>query len=163
MNSKKIEEQRFEFALKINGHIICQRYFHINNFNEDSIYSTEIKSLMDNLVGVNLKSGTSLGIIPTHLKKKSMEFLWGNFDPYFEQTQEMVNVGRNNYDKEDVFDFEIKVDKKVVAESRVPGNIFPHKVRYQVDIKEIIPVITSEIRYYLSLKNYTHEFAGMAL
>ena len=39
--SREIRKERFEFELTINGNIICQRYFKINNFNERSVYSTE--------------------------------------------------------------------------------------------------------------------------
>jgi hypothetical protein len=51
--SKKVEEQRFEFSLFINNHIICQRYFNVRDYNEDSIKSLEMKELIDNIVGVN--------------------------------------------------------------------------------------------------------------
>lgn len=161
--NKKIEEQRFEFVLQINGNIICQRYFHIKDYNPEVIYSTELKTLMDNLAGMNLRTTSGLGIIPTQLKNKSVDNLWSSYNPYHEQTAEGVNLGKNNFDKEDVFDLQIKVDKEIIAQSRFTGNYFPQKVRYQVDIKDIIPVITSEIRYYLSLKNYTHEFLGAQL
>ena len=39
--TREIRKERFEFELTVNGNIICQRYFRINNFNERSIYSTE--------------------------------------------------------------------------------------------------------------------------
>ena len=60
-----------------------------------------------------------------------------------------------NSDKIDDFQFEIKVDKKTVIKGGFSGNLFPPKVRYAVDIKEIIPSIMTEIRYFLSKENYT--------
>lgn len=150
--AKKIEEQRFEFSLYINDHIICQRYFNIRDYNEDSINSLEMKELIDNIAGLNNDSIGSLGIIPNHLKNKAVDYLWTNYNPYYSQTEEVI---KTTTDKIDNFQFEIKVDKVVVAKTQFSGNLFPPKVRYAVDIKEIIPSIMSEIRHFLSQKNYT--------
>lgn len=149
---KKIEEQRFEFILYINNHIICQRYFNIKDFNEESIKSMEMKELMDALCGMNNGQFGEMGIVPNFLKAKSRDYLWGNYNPY--STNQDLNP-RNIFEKIDDFQFEIKVDKKTVGKSMFSGNYFPPKVRYAVDIKEIIPTIMNEIRYFLSLKNYT--------
>jgi hypothetical protein len=115
---------------------------------------------MDNIAGVNNGEYGGMGIIPKHLKKLSIDHLWSQYNPYI--PQEFVGV-KNNFDKEDIFTFEIKVDKEPVAKSSFSGNLFPTKVRYQVDIKEIIPSIISEIRYFFSLKKYTHEYADYQL
>lgn len=74
--TKKVEEQRFEFILYINDHIICQRYFNIRDYNENSVKSLEIKELMDNIVGMNNGDFGYLGIIPKYLKDKSVDYLW---------------------------------------------------------------------------------------
>jgi len=73
---KKMEEQRFEFILYINNHIICQRFFHIRDFNEASPKSLEIKHLMDSICGTNINEFGQMGIIPNHLKKKSVDYVW---------------------------------------------------------------------------------------
>lgn len=156
--TKKIEEQRFEFVLYINKHIICQRYFSIRDYNERSVRSLDIKELMDRIVGVN--NVGQMGIIPNHLKNKSEDYLWKFFNPY--QIQSVV-VGKNNYDKEDTFDFEIRADKSIIAQSTFSGNLFPPQVRYQVDIKELIPSIISEIKDTLSRKKLVNEYADISL
>jgi len=148
---RRAEEQRFEFSLFINDHIICQRFFNIRDYNEDSIKSLDMKELVDNIVGVNNGDFGKLGIIPNHLKNKSIDYLWNNYNPYIVQTED---TSKQNYDKVDNFQFEIRVDKKIVGKGGFSGNLFPPKVRYAVDIKAIIPSIISEIRYYLSQKNY---------
>lgn len=150
--TKKVEEQRFEFILYINDHIICQRYFNIRDYNEDSVKSLEMKDLMDNIVGMNNGDFGSLGIIPRYLKNKSVDYLWDNYNPYMPQKEETV---KNIFEKLDNFQFEIKIDKVSVAKSEFCGNFFPPKVRYAVDVREIIPSIMSEIRHTLSQKNYT--------
>jgi hypothetical protein len=147
---KSIEEQRFEFLLYINGNIICQRYFNIRGFNENSIKSLYLKYTHDYCVD----------IIKEHLKAKTVNYLWEFFNPYKEQTEEEVPRG-DIYEKEDVYGFEIRVDKKSVIESKFTGNVYPPKVRYQVDIKEIIPKIISEIREGLSQKNYSNQWGEL--
>jgi hypothetical protein len=149
---RKFEEQRFEFILYINNNIICQRFFHVRDFNEDSINSLEMKQLMDSICGMNNNEFGMLGIIPNHLKEKSIDFLWNVYNPHIPSSEQIT---KTTNDKIDDFQFEIKVDKKMVGKSIFSGNPFPPKVRYAVDIKEIIPSIMSEIRHYLSLKNYT--------
>lgn len=158
--AKKIEEQRFEFVLYINDHIICQRYFNIRDYNEESINSFEMKELMDNIAGMNNGAWGEQGIIPKHLKKKAVDYLWDNYNPYYIQPEEGA---KNIFEKIDNFQFEIKVDKVSVGKSQFSGNYFPPKVRYAVDIKEIIPSIMAEIRAFLSQKNYDKVEANQAL
>ncbi len=149
---KKIEEQRFEFILYINQNkFIVQRFFNIRDFNEDSVKSLELKELMDSIAGMNNGAIGEMGIIPKFLKQKAIEYLWANYNPYYSHPEE---VGKNNYDKIDNFQFEIRIDKKTVAKSEFSGNVFPPKVRYDVNIREIIPSIMAEIRTFLSQKKY---------
>ena len=157
---KKIEEQRFEFVFYINKHIICQRYFSIKDFNENSLSSLELKALMDKIVGMDTNGFGGLGVIPNHLKNKSMDYLWKFYNPYNPPKEDPY---KNLFEKEDIFDFEIRVDKNVVAQSFFSGNFFPPQIRYQVDIKELIPNIIFEIKDTLSQKNYTHSYADVEL
>ena len=158
--NKKIEEQRFEFILYINKHIICQRYFSIRDYNEKSTNSLELKELMDNIVGISNDEYGTMGIITNHLKKKSAEYLYKFYNPYNPPKEEPY---KNIFEKEDIFDFEIRVDKTTVALSTFSGNYFPPQVRYQVDIKELIPNIISEIKDTLSKKKYTTKYADVEL
>jgi len=166
IETRKPEEQRFEFILYINKNIVCQRYFSVKDYNPNSRYSLELKELMDSLVGMNIDrySGlhSGMGIIPSHLKRKSMEIMWRFYNPHNIYHQK-IEEGRNIFDKEDIFDFEIKVDKHIIAESTFSGNFFPQQIRYQVDIKEVISNIISEIRHTLSKKNYMFEYADVRL
>jgi len=147
---KKIEEQRFEFLLYINGNIICQRYFIIKGYNPTVLKSMEIKELID----------TCTDFIKNDLKAKSEDYLWGYFNPYGPQKVEEV---RNIFDNEDIFEFEIRVDKRSVAKTAFTGNVYPPKVRYSVNIKELIPGIIAEIQSTFSKKKYTTNYADVAL
>jgi hypothetical protein len=158
--TKKVEDQRFEFVLYINKNIICSRSFSVKDFNEKSLRSVELKELMDKVVGMH--NGAYMGIIPKYLKKVAMEYMWKYYNPH-NSYQQKFEEGKNLFEKEDTFDFEIKVDKAVMAQSTFSGNYFPQQVRYQVNIKEVIPNIMSEIKYVLSQNNYTTEFADVKL
>lgn len=146
------EELRFQFVLYINDNIICQRYFNIFDFNEESLNSIELKELMQSIAGMNNGNLGSLGIIPRYLQKKSLTYLWDNYNPYANQQDES---NKNIFERKDNFQFEIKIDEKSVAKTEFSGNYFPPKIRYAVDVREIIPEIMSEIRHYLSQKTYT--------
>jgi hypothetical protein len=148
----KNEELRYQFVLYINDNIICQRYFNIFDFNEDSLNSIELKELMESVAGMNNGNHGSLGIIPRYLQRKSLTYLWDNYNPYATQYDEN---NKNIFERKDNFQFEIKIDEKSVAKTEFSGNYFPPKIRYAVDVREIIPEIISEVRTYLSQKSYT--------
>jgi hypothetical protein len=148
----KNEELRYQFVLYINDNIICQRYFNIFDFNEDSLNSIELKELMESVAGMNNGNHGSLGIIPRYLQRKSLTYLWDNYNPYATQYDEN---NKNIFERKDNFQFEIKIDEKSVAKTEFSGNYFPPKIRYAVDVREIIPEIISEVRSFLSQKSYT--------
>lgn len=157
--NKKNEDERFEFLLYINKNIICQRFFSVWDFNQASLKSLEIKELMDNIAGMNNGDYGDMGIIPKYLKRRAIDFLWKENSYYFPKKEDTKPQTTEDF----IFDFVIKVDKNVVAQSTFSGNVFPKHARSQVDIKEIIPDITSEIRYYLSREQYTTEYANVQL
>ena len=170
---KKIEPQRFEFVLYINkakkeaeglnAPIICQRYFSIRDYNKEVLDSIELKELMDELVGLNNNGVSgSMGVIPDFLKVKSRDYLWSMYNPHYKQLEEDIQH-RDIWTKDDTFTFQLKVDKNVVADGIFSGNYFPPKVRYQVNIKEIIPTIISKIRDTFSLDKYEQEFESYDL
>jgi hypothetical protein len=150
----KNEELKYQFVLYINDHIICQRYFNIIGFDEESVDSLQIKDLMETIAGVNLGTHGSLGIIPRYLQKKSLTYMWDNYNPYSTQQEENI---KGISDRKDNFQFEIKVDEKTIAKTEFSGNLFPPKIRYAVDVREIIPAIMNEIRTSLSQKKYSFD------
>jgi hypothetical protein len=146
--------QKFEFLLKINNNIICQRYFNVDGYNQDILKSIELKELIDSLCGMNNGSFGSCGIVPKFLKDKSVDYLWDRYDPYTENRREEDASDRDIFKNEDTFTFEIKVDKNIIAKSTFSGNWFPTMVRYQVNIKPIIPSIIEEITEFFTRKDY---------
>lgn len=164
--NRTFSNQRFEFLFKINNNIICQRYFSVDGYDNEVLTqkqikelkqatnSIELKELVDSLSGMNNGSFGECGIIPKFLKDKSVDFLWNVYNPYSEVRREEDAAEKDIFKNEDVFSFEIKVDKKIVAKSTFSGNWFPTIVRYQVNIKPIVPKIMEEITEFFTRKEY---------
>jgi hypothetical protein len=153
---KKFNESPFEFILYINNNIVCQRFFDIYDFNKDSLKSFELKEMIDNITGTNNGQIGTMGIIPNFLKQKSVNYLWDNYKPYLQQTDDFY---KGPVKKGDVFKFEFKHNKKVVIASEFPNEFFTLSPKISIDIKEIIPTIMSEIRHFLSRKKYNKVLA----
>ena len=60
--------KKFEFLLKINGNIICQRYFAVKNFNPKTVWSVLTIDCVEDCVDM----------IQGQLKNKSLEYLWNH-------------------------------------------------------------------------------------
>ena len=143
---------RFEFNLYINDNIICQRMFNVKHYNKDVLNSLELNEMMKELTGTSIDGLGRMGIIPTHFKTLCQAVSWRQYNPYrIKEVRDDVNIFNN----EDLFTFEIKVDKKVIAKSQFSGNWFQTDVRYAVNIRDIIPQIISEIEHYMSMNEYT--------
>ncbi len=146
--------KKFEFVLYINGNIICQRYFSVKNYNRDVRYSMDLKWCIDECVR----------IIESDLKDKSTEYLYRQYNPWQKQTQEEVDANKKDlFEKEDVFDFEIKVDDRTFSIKRFSGNMYPQRVRYSVDVRKLIPSIISTIQDTFSQENFDVEYSGIEL
>tara|TARA_R110001592_G_scaffold302889_1_gene574939 strand:- start:576 stop:1115 length:540 start_codon:yes stop_codon:yes gene_type:complete len=164
-NKNPWDNFRFEFALYINEQakkkenakkpFICQRMFDVKRFNKESINSVEIKELMDTLTGVHTPT---MGMIPNFLKKISKKYAWRGYNPY--RVVELEDDNKDIFENEDIFTFEIKLDGNIIGKSSFSGNWFQKDVRYEVDIREIIPSIIGEIGEYLSRDDYTTAYGG---
>lgn len=149
---KKIEKTPYEFYLYINNNIVCQRFFQLKGFNEKVLKSIEIKELIDQVAG----------IVQRDLENKTRDYLYSHYNPFEPQDPETIQRG-NIYENEDVFDVEIKINDKIAVKKRFTGNVYPPKVRYSVNIKELIPEIISTIQENLSQKKYTQSYADIEL
>ena len=151
---KNYENLPYEFLLLINGKPIVGRNFQIKGYNTESLRSIEIKETIDDAVKT----------IQDQFLLKSRTYLWRYYNPYLTQeSNDVEDIKKNIYENEDIFTFQIKVKGRVVAEKMFSGNDYPPKVRYDVDIRTIIPEIISTIQQGLTLKKYTKEYCGYAL
>lgn len=157
------QNEKIEFLFFINEkHLICKRTFDMYNYNDKARESLEIKTMMDNIAGVNINDIGRMGIIPTYLKKRSMEDSWLNYKPYFAQTKEDVlyNSGEK---KQNSFRFEVKINNEIIGSSYFNGNNFSPSARWDIDINELVPEIISEIKDCLGRKTYTKKYGNVKL
>jgi hypothetical protein len=166
LNTKKMEEQvfdepRFEFLLYVNN-IICQRGFNIRDYDEkftDVVESNEvrqpefdeIKTLIDSLTGMNNGEFWELGMIPNHLKQKSITYLWDNYNPFQYQG---VDSYKSPNKKGDTFQFEIKADNYILAKVNFLTNFFTLNPKINVDIREIYQKSSKRLGI-IYLQNYS--------
>ena len=147
----------YEFLFLINGNPIVGRNFPIYNFNKDSFNSIELKELVDDCVD----------ILKSHFKNKTYDYMYKYYNPYFYSTAE-ENVStdvevKDIYEEEDFFTFQILYNKKIVIEKIFTGNDYPPQVRYDVDIRKILPKIIDQIQQGLNQKEYTKEYGNYEL
>jgi hypothetical protein len=150
---KNYENLPYEFLLLINNKPIVGRNFQVKGFNNDSLRSLELKDTIDEVVDIIKKQFTA----------KSRTYLYRYYNPYATQPPLEVDEKKNIYENEDLFTLQIKVKGRIVAQSLFSGNDYPPKVRYDVDIRSIIPEMISTIQEGLTLKKYTQEYEGYAL
>lgn len=148
---KNVMGKKFEFLLLINDNIICQRYFNVKDFNPSVLQSYNLKTCVDRCV--NFITGEGQWAIPNEftLKGKTWEYLWGGYNAYLDEYP--LPEKKDLYEDEDIFKFQIRVNGHVVIERQFSGNDYPPKVRYDVDIRGVIPEIIAEIQETMGEKN----------
>ena len=149
---KKYKTHPYEFLFLINGNPIVGRNFPINNFNRESLKSYELKETIDDAVG----------LIQNHFKNKTYNYM-DRYYNYFVTSTEEKTEPVDIYENEDFFTLQIKVRGRVVCERIFSGNDYPPNVRYDVDIRKIIPKIIDYLQQGLSRKNYTKNLCGYQL
>ena len=149
---KKYQSYPYEFLFMINGNPIVGRNFQIKDFNVDSLKSYEIKETIDGAVD----------IIKKLFKDKTYEYM-DRYYNYLVATTAENTEPIDIYENEDFFTLQIKVKGRVVCEKIFSGNDYPPNVRYDVDIRKIIPKIIEKLQQGLSMKNYTKNLCGYQL
>lgn len=149
---KKYKSYPYEFLFMINGNPIVGRNFPVMDFNKDSLRSYEIKYLID---GVS-------DMIRNLFKERTYDYMEKYYN-YFTTSTEEETKKVDIYENEDFFTVQIKYKGNVVSERIFSGNDYPPNVRYDVDIRKIIPKIIDYLQQGLSEKNYTKNYCGYQL
>jgi hypothetical protein len=196
MDANAYKNFDYEFILKINTeplmvdgvlqeeteHIICQRYFHIRDFNKKSLSSMDLKWTFDDIVD----------LIKSDLKIKTLRYMYhvvspfqdegilkeyqdagyyksqiwskntGEFDP---ATKEKLN------EPESFLTFEFRVNKAPVMVHRWSADIYPSFIRNSIDIAnsqylQITPTFRLKfedvdemaIKYEQSIRKNIHQY-----
>jgi hypothetical protein len=154
MGNRKYENLPFEFYLRINGNEkpIVGRNFAVRGYNSKAIKSMDLKYCIDEVVE----------LIEKQFRHKTEEYLYRYYNPYEVQHEDDIDR-RDIFDNEDIFAFEIKAFGRKIITKEFSGNWYPPKVRYDVDIRGLIPTIIEKIQDTLSEKNLSREYAGIEL
>jgi len=169
MNKKTEIVKPFEFSLKINNHIICQRYFSIKNYNNDCRESLEIKEMMDDIIGVN--QDLELGLIPEFFKQQCIA---NSYKPYYSQNNHLkdkvdiftLSISKNNVNQLKGRDGQFNIDdlrKELISTGSFDGRVFHPNIRYEIDIRSIISDIIRIIQNHLSQREYTSTYGDVKL
>ncbi len=155
---QKYETYPYEFLFLINGNPIVGRNFPVFRYNRDFAKSYELKKTIDGAVE----------IIRNHFKNQTYDYM-EKYNSFFVASTDEDYQQKDIYENEDFFTLQIRVkskkDKKprVIAERIFSGNDYPTDVRYNVDIRKIIPKIIEYLQQGLSMKNYTKNYCGYPL
>lgn len=136
--------ERFQFQLKVNDNIICQRYFKIPRYNSDCVSSKELYHALDACVEV----------IENDLQAKSRIYTWNTCGGKSKLTGyakdengnpvnpvEYIDVPAKEWDEDEfakpwdvTFSFSFLVDDNIVYNRIWDGSQYPKYVRNSVDI-----------------------------
>lgn len=114
-------KERFQFVLSVNDNIICQRYFKINGFNEESVYSVELKDTIDDIVK----------FIADDLTSKSRIYTWYTYDSTYEESEFHTELEPA---WSVTFKFAFLMDEREVISKVFDGTVYPKFVRNNVDL-----------------------------
>lgn len=158
---------RFEFSLKINDNIICQRYFNISGYNGDCRESIEMKNVMDDIIGV--KPDSQMGIIPEFFKQKCINnsyYLGVDDNPelkddmfvfeFYENNSHLIRDAEGDFNEDDLH-------KELIASGGFDGSLFHPNVRYEIDIRSITYNIMRKLQKCASRRSYNKKYGSIRL
>ena len=131
---EKIEEkEKFEFLLKIEDNIICQRFFTVKNHNPKTVRSMELYWSVEEIKD----------LIKKYLVLKTVYFL----DEFHKEDMSKLQEDSGH------FTITIKKGNRMIMERIFSAELYPPKVRFSVDIRPQISYILRELTDVLSDKN----------
>ena len=134
---KKKNDYQFTFELFINNKIICSRNFSVSDYdNSTDLY--KVREMISELISP----------VERLFLANTINYLWESYDS-FNAKNKVSKISEANT-KEDVFKINVSINSNVLASGCFSGNRYPPKIKYNVDIRKIIPELLSVIRMYLS-------------
>jgi hypothetical protein len=143
MKENEANSTKFEFLLKLNDNIVCQRYFNVKGFNPKTLNSMEIHDELKEVADEIIHG----------LKLKTCDYMSANYVQFLNgATDELEN------EQNDFFTVSIRKDDKNVITRYFEGSLYPPKVRYTVDIRPSLRRILKNFTDILSGKNATTNY-----
>lgn len=134
---KKKNDYQFTFELFINNKIICSRNFSVSDYdNSTDLY--KVREMISELISS----------VERLFLANTINYLWESYYS-FNAKNKVSKISEANT-KEDVFKINVSINSNVLASGCFSGNRYPPKIKYNVDIRKIIPELLNVIRMYLS-------------
>lgn len=144
-------KERFQFLLSVNDNIICQRYFKINGFNNESLHSMELLKALGDDFYETMDGEVKMGVvkmIQNDLESKSRIYMWYTTPSPIQLTGfcggektflDVPSIGNEEENEKEepyasTFKFSFLVDDKPVYEFIWDGTQYPRYVRNSVDL-----------------------------
>ena len=127
---------KFEFLLSLEGHIVCQRFFNVRDYNPQARRSMDLHYYVKNICDD----------IAEDLKIKSSNYLCENQNYILN----MESVESDETKEKEHFLMEIKLGDDVFIQRIFPAYYYHPKVRYTVDIRPRLKTILSDLTDILS-------------
>ena len=143
MKNKTDNTQKCEFVITLGKNIVCQRFFSVRNFNNNSAFSLDLHETMSDIIN-DMKD---------RLKQKTLFLLDSNFRE--NPNQQVIDEGD--------FTITIKKGNKSIYSRILPADVYPPKVRYTVDIRPQISSILRELTEVLSSRKVTTYYQDYSL
>lgn len=120
---------RFKFILSINDNIICERFFKINGFDYDAIYSERMKSLFVGEDG--LQYGTLISMIVNDLKSKSRMYTWYTTETPVKLTGFMEGAETTYLEYTSKKEDEVEINENGEIEDNEPEIVKPFDITFK--------------------------------
>lgn len=137
--SNQNEYTKFEFLLKLEEHIIVQRYFNVKDYNFRALNSVNIYEDVKNICEE----------IGHDLKVKTLDYLANNQN-YFLNSD---NNDNQKNDSDEYFSLELKLNGRVFIQRVFSAKYYHPKVRYSVDIRPYLKEFLMSLTDTLSNQN----------
>jgi hypothetical protein len=127
---------KFEFLLSLEGHIVCQRFFNVRDYNPQARRSMDLHYYVKNICEDMAED----------LKIKCSNYLCENVN-FFLNSESVEDEASKSKEH---FLLEIKVGDDVFIQRIFPAYLYHPKVRYTVDIRPKLKRILSDLTDILS-------------
>ena len=141
---------KFEFLLSLEGHIVCQRFFNVREFNNEAKNSLELYELLR-----EFKED-----IQSQLALKTVTYMTDNM---YEIINNPAILETSYTDGPEYFNIFIKQNDVTICHRQVDAKVYPPKIRYTVDVRPHLKKLLRELTDTFSSENLTYKYMEHSL
>ena len=147
---KEQELKKMELLITLNDNIVVQRFFNVRDYQEKAGRSLNLYNEVNNIKQ----------IIQDDLKKKTLVYMTDNF---FQITTDESIMETSNTDGPENFNIYIKDGNRTICHSQFDAKLFPPKVRYTVDIRQLLKGVLRKLNDIFSDENLIYDYLNLEL